>query len=85
MSQPKIKLLKRKGLRLEFYIDGFDVTLLNAIRRTTIADVPSVAIDTVGKSNQKDRKGAWVILNVCLFSSISLSWARSSAVTDSQQ
>ncbi len=42
-----VKLLERRKLYLEFLVEGLNPTLLNSVRRATIADVPTMAIDTV--------------------------------------
>ncbi len=43
----KVKLLEREGNRISLLLEGVPLQVVNAIRRTIMADVPTLAIDEV--------------------------------------
>jgi len=47
MKKISVKILERKGNNLRFIVSGINPALANAIRRTIIADVPTMAIEEI--------------------------------------
>lgn len=47
MNNIKVRILEKSDTKLKFIIEGINPSLANALRRTMIADVPTIAIDEV--------------------------------------
>ncbi|MEM2094913.1 MAG: DNA-directed RNA polymerase subunit D [Candidatus Bathyarchaeia archaeon] len=43
----QVRILEARGNTLRFYINGLDIEVANALRRTMIADVPTMAVEDV--------------------------------------
>lgn len=46
-GKPKFEIVEQKGDSIEFFLKNVDISIVNALRRVIIAEVPTMAIDTI--------------------------------------
>lgn len=45
--KPRFEIVEQKGDSIEFFLKNVDISIVNALRRVIIAEVPTMAIDTI--------------------------------------
>jgi DNA-directed RNA polymerase II subunit RPB3 len=46
-GMPRLEIKEQKGDSIEFFLKNVDISVVNALRRVIIAEVPTMAIDTI--------------------------------------